>query len=127
MPLSEHPTFPRFNWSIVPDANHDADWQSQRVSAPGANAGIKRQSRPYWSSDLSGCQMNEAQKDEFLAMKWRCRGIVPVLMRVAPFCEIGTIVDRDAVGNPVVEPSIIGQGNGTLATFQLKKRLPLPG
>lgn len=132
MPVEENPYFQRFNDAIVPASASSFSWRSnERASSQvdgGADARIKRQSRPYWVTDLSGLRLNQDQSDELQAMLWRNGGSGrPVLMRIAIFCEIGTIVGRETNGYPIVTPAFLGTGTGTLQQFQLRKRLLVAG
>lgn len=125
--LLENPYYQRFNDSIVPAAAHYPRVQNQRRSAPGADVRIKRQSRPYWVTELSGLKLNERQKNHLLAIYWRNQNIRPVLMRISIFCEIGDFGGRDALGDPIIIPMQIGVGDGTPKNFQLRTRFLVEG
>lgn len=128
MPIEES-ALPRFPDACAQQASHDFQWRSRRLSTPGSSVGLQKQSRPYWVTDLSGCQMTEKQKDELLALIYFLGGEAGVvLMRISVFCEGGRILSRDANGDPdSVEPSVIGTGDGSEQSFQLKTQLVLPG
>ncbi len=125
--FGEHPVYNRFPTQIIPESNHSPRWMPNRVTSSGADARIRRQSRPYWNSDLSGCKANEKQKDYIYALLYRNMGVRPVLNYVPTFCDIGTVVDRDFNGAPIVAPEVIGVGNGTPMQMQLRKRLRMDG
>jgi hypothetical protein len=114
--------FNRVNTSMVPTASYYAEWAgSQRSSAPGADARVVRQSRPYWRCDFSNCLLNEKQKDDLIALHWRNMGGGRiVLVRVSIFDEIGVFAGYDAYGEKIYTPQVIGSFPGAL---QLKKRL----
>lgn len=123
----ENPIYQRFPSAIIPESAHSPRWMGNRVSASGADARIRRQSRPYWVSDLSNCVCSERLKDTLTAILWRNGGVRPVLNHIPSFCELGEIVGQDFNGEPIVEPVILGVGNGAPKTYQLKKRLLVPG
>jgi len=128
MTATENATWQRFNDSTIPDATHNLKWRfNERADAPGASNRVRRGSRPYWTTDLSGVRLNERQKDDLLAMQFRNGGARPIMMRVAPFCEIGDITGRTANGEPIVTPGLQGVGTGITQTFQLRKRMFVTG
>jgi hypothetical protein len=124
----ENTQYQRFPTQIVPESNHSPEWQPLRADSPGASARKRMQSRPYWSSDLSNCLCDERQKDILLGMIVRNMGMVrPVLMFVPIFCEIGTVEDYDDNGEPLVEPAFLGAAGPGMRSFQIRKRLLVPG
>lgn len=125
--MLENPKYQRFPSQIVPESAHSPRWQGLRTSAYGADVRVRMQSRPYFVSDLSGCLCTDKIKEYIFAMLWRNGGSgLPVLNVVSPFCEIGIIAGRANTGETIVQPQVLGNTSGG-RTFQLKKRLLVPG
>lgn len=107
-----------FNDSIVQESVARREYLGKRLTSRASEARRQFTTRRYWTVDLSGLQLSEAQLEEIRALEAVNQFTEPVLLRLSSYCTLE---------NAAHQAAPLGMGNGTLQTFPLLKSSSIQG